>query len=47
MDAIRLHSRSAVRCPIDPATYGGLVRDGKVLSWLSGTPSGTHTTATN
>jgi carbonyl reductase 1 len=33
--------------PIGPATYGELVRDGKVLPWLSGTPSGTHTTATN
>ena len=33
--------------PIDPATYGELVRDGKVLPWLSGTPSGTRTTATH
>jgi NAD(P)-dependent dehydrogenase (short-subunit alcohol dehydrogenase family) len=26
--------------PVDPTTYGELVRDGKVLPWLSGPPAG-------
>jgi NAD(P)-dependent dehydrogenase (short-subunit alcohol dehydrogenase family) len=33
--------------PADPATYGELVRDGRVLPWLSGTPSGTHATTSS
>jgi carbonyl reductase 1 len=33
--------------PADPARYGELVRDGRVLPWLSGTPSGTHATASS
>jgi carbonyl reductase 1 len=32
--------------PADPARYGEVARDGKVLPRLSGTPSGTHATAT-
>jgi NAD(P)-dependent dehydrogenase (short-subunit alcohol dehydrogenase family) len=28
--------------PVDPATYGELVRDGKVLPWLSATATATH-----
>jgi carbonyl reductase 1 len=30
--------------PIDPDTYGELVRDGKVLPWHSGTPAAQHAT---
>jgi carbonyl reductase 1 len=33
--------------PADLATYGELVRDGKVLPWLSGTPAGTQATPAN
>jgi NAD(P)-dependent dehydrogenase (short-subunit alcohol dehydrogenase family) len=33
--------------PVDPATYGELVRDGTVLPWHSGTPSHNHVTATS
>jgi carbonyl reductase 1 len=33
--------------PADPATYGELVRDSKVLPWLSDTPSGAHAPAAN
>jgi NAD(P)-dependent dehydrogenase (short-subunit alcohol dehydrogenase family) len=33
--------------PADPARYGELVRHGRVLPWLSGTPSGTHATASS
>jgi hypothetical protein len=31
----------------DPARYGELVRDGRVLPWLSGTLSGPHVTASS
>jgi NAD(P)-dependent dehydrogenase (short-subunit alcohol dehydrogenase family) len=33
--------------PVDPATYGELVRDGKVLPWLSASATATHVTGTN
>jgi NAD(P)-dependent dehydrogenase (short-subunit alcohol dehydrogenase family) len=31
--------------PVDPTTYGELVRDGNVLPWLSGSPSAANVTA--
>jgi NAD(P)-dependent dehydrogenase (short-subunit alcohol dehydrogenase family) len=36
-----------VLAPVDPATYGELVRDGNVLPWLSGSSSIAQTVATN